>query len=307
MTIALTRDDGLLALAPLYVEKNTARLLPLGIGISDYLDVLIEPNFEFAAGEALITMLLHRPEWTSMEIDELMPGGSALALGAPAGMRISGERSTPCPVLELTAAADGKGARVPARKREHLVLARNRARRRGCVELIGTDEVSSEMLFAALVELHRARWQTRNQPGVLSDPRVRAFHEAAIPRLAADGVARLYALRIAGKLASVYYGFADRGRAYVYLTAFDPAFSFESPGTLLLGHAIDEAWRTGAREFHFLRGAEQYKYTWGAVDRFNERRVFDRLAAPGWCATTEQQSRCIPLCPVARGWGYAQK
>ena len=301
MTIALTVETGLLALAPLYVEKNTARLLPLGIGISDYLDVLIEPNFESAAGEALMRTLLDQPEWTRMDIDELMPGASALALGAPAGMRIRDGRSSPCPVLELTAAADGKGARVPARKREHLALARNRARRRGRVELIGTDEVSSEMLFAALVELHRARWQARNQPGVLSDPRVRAFHQAAIPRLAAAGVPRLYALRIAGKLASVYYGFADRGRAYVYLTAFDPAFSFESPGTLLLSHAIDEAWRMGAREFHFLRGAEQYKYTWGAVDRFNQRLVFDRLAAPDWCSTSEQQTRCIPLPLVGRG------
>ena len=130
------------------------------------------------------------------------------------------------------------------------------------------------------VELHGARWRTRKEPGVLSDRRVLAFHRAAISCLAAEGVVRLYGLRVAERLAATYYGFLDRGRAYVYLTGFDPTFSFESPGTLLLGHAINEAWRMGAREFHFLRGAEKYKYTWGAVDRFNQRRVFERAAAP---------------------------
>ena len=40
-----------------------------------------------------------------------------------------------------------------------------------------------------------------------------------------------------------------------------------SPGALLLEHAIGEAVRTAAGEFDFLRGAEAYKYRWGARDR----------------------------------------
>src|SRR6476646_11673089 len=40
-SIALWRGDNLVGLAPLYREEATRRLLPLGISLSDYLDVLI--------------------------------------------------------------------------------------------------------------------------------------------------------------------------------------------------------------------------------------------------------------------------
>jgi CelD/BcsL family acetyltransferase involved in cellulose biosynthesis len=81
-------------------------------------------------------------------------------------------------------------------------------------------------------------------------------------------------LRIAGHAAAVYYGFLLRDRAYGYLMGFDPAYEFESPSVILLGHAIAEAVRQKAREFHFLRGRESYKYEWGATDRWNQHRVF---------------------------------
>ena len=49
-----------------------------------------------------------------------------------------------------------------------------------------------------------------------------------------------------------------------------------SPGAQLLDHAIRAAISEGAREFHFLRGGESYKYLWGAVDRLNLSRTFTR-------------------------------
>ena len=283
ITIAVTLDGRLVGLAPLYVEHGATRVLPLGTGVSDYVDILIEPGLERAVGDALMSALFVQPGCTRIELDELMPNACAHALAAPAGSTIRDERASPCPVLELATDPRRHGPQLPPRKREHLDLARNRARRRGVVEFLDTKEVPQETLFAALIDLHRARWQARSQPGVLADQNVRAFHRRAIARLAGEGVVRLYGLRIAEKLAAVYYGFTDRRRAYVYLTGFDPAFSFESPGTLLLGHVITASWQRGIREFHFLRGGERYKYTWGAVDRFNGRRVFERLPASG-CA-----------------------
>jgi CelD/BcsL family acetyltransferase involved in cellulose biosynthesis len=52
----------------------------------------------------------------------------------------------------------------------------------------------------------------------------------------------------------------------VYIGGFDPRWSALSPGTLLLGHAIEQATAEGAAAFDFLRGAEAYKYRWGAID-----------------------------------------
>src|SRR3954466_11916365 len=51
------RDEGrLVGVAPCYVEDGAwgRRILPLGISLSDYLDVLLDPRSEREAGAALV-------------------------------------------------------------------------------------------------------------------------------------------------------------------------------------------------------------------------------------------------------------
>ncbi|HEY6578650.1 MAG TPA: GNAT family N-acetyltransferase, partial [Rhizomicrobium sp.] len=155
---------------------------------------------------------------------------------------------------------------------------RRAARRRDCAIIEG-DADNAEMLLAELVRLHTLRWERAEEPGVFADSRVAEFHAAALPGLMERGLARFYALQMDGKITGAYYGFVHDARAYAYLCGYDPAFAFESPGAILLGHAIEEAVRQGAREFHFLRGRESYKYEWGAADRQNRRRVLTRSGA----------------------------
>jgi CelD/BcsL family acetyltransferase involved in cellulose biosynthesis len=69
-----------------------------------------------------------------------------------------------------------------------------------------------------------------------------------------------------------------KGRAYSYLSGFDPEFGGISPGTLAVGHAIRHAMGEGAREFDFLRGRERFKYFWGARDRPCYGRMLNRVA-----------------------------
>ena len=77
----------------------------------------------------------------------------------------------------------------------------------------------------------------------------------------------MYALALGGHLAAAFYGFHAAGRTIFYLSGFDPAFARYSPGKLVVAHAIEQAIaRDAARAFDFLRGAEAYKYAWGAVD-----------------------------------------
>ena len=51
-------------------------------------------------------------------------------------------------------------------------------------------------------------------------------------------------------------------------SGLDPAaFSALSPGVVLTAAAIERAIALGRSEFDFLRGNEEYKYRFGAVDR----------------------------------------
>jgi CelD/BcsL family acetyltransferase involved in cellulose biosynthesis len=70
---------------------------------------------------------------------------------------------------------------------------------------------------------------------------------------------------------------------FLYLSGFDASRAHESPGAILLGGLIEWALAGGRRELHFLRGDEDYKYAWGAEDRFNAARrlVPFRGGAPG--------------------------
>jgi CelD/BcsL family acetyltransferase involved in cellulose biosynthesis len=54
---------------------------------------------------------------------------------------------------------------------------------------------------------------------------------------------------------------------HYYLGGFDPAWDRFSPGSLLIQYALEFAREAGDSCFDFLRGAEPYKYRWGAVDR----------------------------------------
>lgn len=278
MALAVRDRGRLIALAPLYLEDGPLgrRILPVGISLSDYVDFLIAPAAG-EAGNAIVHYLSRRrDEWEALELTDLVPDASALALACPLHCSDSVEASAPCPVLHLHPSSADAGAHpaIPLRQRRKLRMARHRVERSRNASIISTIERTPQEWMATLVELHATRWQERGHPGVLADAQVQEFHGQALAGLYERGIARLFALTIGPELAGVYYGFLHRDRAYAYLGGFDPQFAYFSPGAILIGHAIEDALRGGVREFHFLRGREAYKYAWGAEDRQNLRRTF---------------------------------
>lgn len=277
--VTVRHGERLVGLAPFYIEAGSLgrRILPIGISLSDYLDVLIAPGYRELGGQALVDhMVGEHGRWDEWNLEELPPGAEAMALPVPAGCAEQAASQSPCPVLTFLEAERNLPASIPERQMRHLRLARNRAARRGEVVVEQGTVETAPTLLEVIFRLHQARWESRGEAGVLADDPVQAFHRTAVPGLMGAGLLRLYVLRIAGEPAAAYHGFMHRDRAYTYLTGLDPDFSFESPGVILLAHAFEQALADGAREFHFLRGPEAYKYGWGAVDRWNMRRTFRR-------------------------------
>lgn len=271
--IALRYAGELVALAPLYLEIGALgrRILPLGIGVSDAFDLLIGPDHPDSSTR-LAEALASDASWQALSFEEVPAEGAALGLPS-LGCRDEIGRQSLSPMLDL---ADGDiGALVSKHQRRAIAQARNRLRRRSS-RLLRAPRDGVLPLLDRLRALHAARWRSEGHGGVFADPRVRAFHEEATPRLQAAGLLRLAVLTIDDRPAAAYYGLCDGRRAYGYLTGFDPDFAFESPGSALIADMIEEAAAEGCEVFDFLRGQEPYKYEWGARDQPNYRRVLSR-------------------------------
>ena len=261
----------LTGLLPLYLldEGAERKLLPIGVGLTDYCDALVDPAAPPGTATALLQEQLVRARTdgvTSCTLPELQPGAALLGAHPPPGWHERALPPTPCPVLVLPGP-------VPAGQLRNLRQSRHRAERAGGWS--AAVAANAAAAWQELVAMHRARWTALGQPGgVLADPAVLAFHDAAIPRLAAAGSLQMHVLRIGAHIAAVYHTLASPGRLHFYLSGFDATHALASPGTLLLGALIERAPADGVTELHFLRGGEAYKYAWGAVDRMNQSRLF---------------------------------
>jgi CelD/BcsL family acetyltransferase involved in cellulose biosynthesis len=278
-TIATRRDGRLVGLAPFYLEEGAfgRRLLPLGISLSDHLDILADPDCADDVLRAIADAASARAgEWDTWELEELPPGAAALRVQPPPGFTVTTVERDACPVLLAPAGSRDLRTAIPATKRRKLNLARNRAGRRGLVRIDRRSGDDATTGLEELFRLHGARWTPRGEPGVLASDGVRTFHRDAVPELERAGLLRLYVLSLGGQAIAAYYGMTHAGRTYAYLTGFDPEYAYESPGALVMAHAFQEALAEGSTEFDFLRGREDYKYGWGALDRCNVKRIIRR-------------------------------
>jgi len=275
LAVASWRGATLDALAVLGVSAGELHLI--GRGVSDYLDALVLPGARRSFGVELTRALEGASCWDRAVLTDLPAASIVLSSGAPRGCSDEAAPHAVCPVLDL---AD-PGA-VPARRRRELAYEERRALRRGAALRVVTEAGDAQRAFDELVRLHEARWSARGQPGVLADEAVQRFHRAAIARgLADDGVARLVRLDVRDRCVGVLYALAAHRRAHYYISGFDPDVRDLGAGVLLIGRAIEDARAHGAAELDFLRGAEPYKYTWGARDRPTYRRSLVRAGARG--------------------------
>lgn len=147
----------LVGLAPLYLDQRPAgrRLLPLGIGITDHVDVLADDAMR-AAVLATMTRVVGELPWVEWEMAELAANAAARLMPPPPGFVSRDEPLAPCPVLAL-AGENGLG-HVPPAMRRKLRMTRHRIARHGAGRFIVTREQPVAWWIDHLERLHGARW-----------------------------------------------------------------------------------------------------------------------------------------------------
>jgi CelD/BcsL family acetyltransferase involved in cellulose biosynthesis len=277
--VTLRRRSELVGLAPWWLsgeaEAGRRLLAFLGTGVSDYLDVLRREHDNIRWPPHAVARMLRELDWDECDLNELRRDSPLIEHGASEFPELS-EESSVCPVLQLPdtcASVDRAVSRGAARALRYY---RRRLTRMHQFEIETADRLNVDYMLSELFRLHREVWSARGQSGVLCGKEIADFHHEAASGLLRDGVLRLYLLRIDGRSAAVFYGFCSHRRTYYYLGGFSAEFARLNPGTIAIGHAIEQAINERSLEFNFLRGSEQYKYWWGAVDRLSFRLRLSR-------------------------------
>ena len=256
------------ALAPLYIVRDGDESLGmfLGTGNSDYLDVV--------GDAAAIVDDLATLDCQMWDLQQLRPSSTMLSVAPPVGWSDAVDDHDVCLALSLADLS------LSTHFQKKIRYYRRALGRLGEVRVEPATSANLDELVDALIALHAARWQQRGLPGVLADDAVQQFTRDAARRMLDAGALRMYGTRLhertGERIVAVFYGFAFGDTVYYYLSGYDPSLEKLSIGTLIVAHAVDEAVRDGATTFDFLRGAEEYKYAWGAKDRMNRRRQLFR-------------------------------
>ena len=278
------RTAGLLVLvaSPTIAMPRRWQLLTNGVTGTDALDVLARPAFAPAVRQALAHALAARLDrWDAIDLEDLPCGSPTIpALRRalePRGAHLSVEPRFVCPGFALR----GTFAEHLARFRRRDTYLRRRRwleKQPGYRVVVTTSPAEVPEALEDFLRLHHLRWDAEGGSDGIPRGVVEDFHREVAPLLAARGWLRLSRLFVDGRSVAAVYGIELGGRFYYYQSGMDPGWAPRSPGLVLIGHTVEDAYRRGLTDYDFLRGTEPHKLDW-ASDRRETCAL--RLRAPG--------------------------
>ncbi len=285
LAVVLARRDGrLVGIAPLFITRNRdgqpALMLLGSIEISDYLDFIVREQdaAEFVRGLLAFLPTAGLPDWRALDLYNLLEDSPSLpALEAAArdlGWSYQQERLQHSPHIPLPGDWETYLAGID-KKQRHEIRRKLRRVEESSIPLrwyIVEDGAGLEKEVDAFLAL---MVQDDEKKAFLTEQMRAAFHEIA--RCAFDrGCLQLAFLEIDGEKAAAYFSFDYLNRIWVYNSGLDRRFTEYSPGWVLVSYLVRWANEHKRLEFDFLRGDEEYKYRFGAVDRFVVRARVER-------------------------------
>ncbi len=269
------REEGRLAgIAPLFLAEydgRSALLLVGSIEISDYLDMIVRQADlqRFLSGLLEFLQTQHLEEWRALDWYNVPEGSPTIpALQAEAASRgwdFSREIYRPTPAILLPGNYEEYLAGVDKKQRHEIRRKVRRAEEsnRGVRWYLATEASSLEAEIDAFFKLMEA---DANKAAFLTPP-MREQMRRTIRLAFQQSWLWLAFLEIDGQKAAASLNFDYLNKLWGYNSGVDRSFMDLSPGWVLLAYSLQWAADHGRSEFDFMRGDEEYKYRFGAVDR----------------------------------------
>jgi len=302
LTLVASSADGPVAIAPLALQRAAAgRVVRFAAtGVSDYLDFVVAQGHEREFAQSLFPFLADiRCDLLDLQqVPEHSPCAREIVQAArERGLRVHTEAQEICPAIPLPDTWDDYRAGLGKSMRENVSYYPRMVAKRLGARIEGPDSDGIERLDQVMA-LHQARWRRRLLPGSFFSRRVQHFHREVAQGMSRRGALAVYSLWVDGWAGAGLYCFEHGDTVFYYSGGFHPALARYSPGTVLVARAIADAIARGKRRFDLLRGAEPYKYRWGAQDRVNMRI---RIAAPTVSGATAMRLSMLSGTAEKRG------
>ncbi len=284
LALVSAREDGkLVGIAPLFkadYDGRAAFLLVGSIEISDYLDLIVraEDLPRFLSG--LMDFLAQSPTYNGLPFDwynlpdESPTLATLKAESEKRGLTYRQEIYRPTPRIALNGDFESYLAGVEKKQRHEIRRKMRRAAEYGLpVRFYVVEDKAA--LDSEIESFFHLMAQDPNKANFLKNG-MREQMTATIRAASERGYLWLAFLEVGGVKAAAALNFDYKNKLWGYNSGVGRDFMDLSPGWILLAHQLEWACDHGRREFDFMRGDEEYKYRFGAVNKYVMRAVVSK-------------------------------
>ena len=274
LALVTAREDGrLVGIAPLFSAEwqNRRALLLLGsIEISDYLDLLVRPADLNAFLEALLPFLAEQLEWDALDLYNFLDSSSTLpalkTVVEQIGWHYTQNVEQHAPFISLPGDWEEYLAGID-KKQRHEIRRKLRRAEGSEVPMRWYQVCDPEALDREMDDFVALMRQEEDKDAFLTEAMEDQMHRMARCSLE-RGCLSLAFLEVDGHKSAGYLSFNYLNRLWIYNSGLNYADGYYSPGWVLLSYLIQWAIENGYEALDFMRGDEDYKYRFGAVDRY---------------------------------------
>lgn len=277
-------EENLVGIAPFFYKRNKNEkpsLMLIGsFEISDYLDFIVLPEYldQFLLGLFSFLTTSDVQEWRDIDLYNILDYSPSLpALEKAAGLvgwKTTSEILQKAPYIALPGDWETYLAGIDKKQRHEIRRKIRRLADSGHAYrwYVAEDPVTIDSEIEAFLDLMA---QDEEKKEFLK-PLMREQMQETMRCAFDTQCLHLSFLEIDGKKAAGYFSFNYLNRLWVYNSGLNRDFSVLSPGWVLLGYLLNQANEDKFEEFDFLRGDENYKYKFGAIDRAVVRMILTR-------------------------------
>jgi CelD/BcsL family acetyltransferase involved in cellulose biosynthesis len=280
-------------------------LTPLGAGISDFGDVLLDDAYAGEAARRLAEELAAGARGAVIDLPEVPPDAAVWRVVDAWPRRTWRLPASVCldlparPIDEIIQALPPETARQRRKKRKKIAAA-------GIETTEAADRTEAGALVTALLRLHREQWNGRGMNPEHGRPRFAAHLRRAVPAMVERGQAAVRGYRLDGELVAVDVLLVGPGMVRAYLYGFRPDLRDRIDVTqLFLEQDLALARRRERPVLSMMRGDEEHKRRWRPRETRNQRVLLNGsggVPAPLYASLVRGRHRLAELAKTRLPW-----